>query len=95
MTALPFADASFDLVLSNIAVHNVPGGNRRERAIDEMVRVLKPGGRLAIADLRRTSDYRDRLIALGMADVAVRGLGWRMWWGGPWAPTKLVTARRA
>ena len=56
--------------------------------------MLRPGGRVAIADLRNIKRYRERLEALGMADVSVRNLGWRMWWGGPWVPTKLVTARR-
>lgn len=94
MTALPFADARFDLVLSSLAIHNVTGQDTRDRAIEEIVRVLRPGGRVAIADLRNAARYRDRLFALGMQDVAVRDLGWRMWWGGPWVPTKLVTARR-
>ena len=95
MTALPFAADSFDLILSSLAIHNVPGQEKRDRAIEEIVRVLRPGGRVAIADLRNITRYRERLEALGMADVAVRDLGWKMWWGGPWVPTKLVTARRA
>jgi arsenite methyltransferase len=94
MTALPFAAGSFDVVLSSLAVHNVPGRDSRERAIDEMVRVLAADGRIALADLRWTGVYRDRLVSLGMTDVTVRNLGWRMWWGGPWVPTRLVTARR-
>jgi arsenite methyltransferase len=36
----------------------------------------------------------ERLAALGMLDVERRRLGWRMWWGGPWAPTRLVTATK-
>ncbi len=95
MTSLPFVNSTFDLIVSSIAVHNVPGEDKRDQAIAEMVRVVKPGGRIAVADLRNVGRYRDRLIALGMQDVAVRDLGWQMWWGGPWASTKLVTARRA
>jgi arsenite methyltransferase len=94
MTALPFAAGTFDLILSSLAIHNVPGQEKRDRAIEEIVRVLRPGGRVAIADLRNIARYRERLEALGMADVSVRDLGWKMWWGGPWVPTKLVTARR-
>jgi len=94
MTALPFAPGSFDLIVSSLAIHNVPGQEKRDRAIEEIIRVLRPGGRVAIADLRHIARYRERLEALGMADVSVRDLGWKMWWGGPWVPTKLVTARR-
>jgi len=94
MTALPFENDSFDLVVSSIAIHNVRGSAGRLKAIDEAVRVLRPGGRLMIADLWATSQYRDRLKDLGLADIARRGLGWRMWWGGPWMPTRLITASK-
>lgn len=94
MTALPFKDESFDLVLSNLAVHNVKRRSAREKAIEEAVRVLRPDGRLLVADIGGTRRYRARLVGLGMCDVARRGLGWRMWWGGPWVATRLVTGRK-
>ena len=93
MRELPFADGSFDLVLSNVAIHNISNATGRERAIDEAWRVLRPGGRLLIADISNGRQYQQRLAALG-ADVERRALGWRMWWGGPWMPTTLVTARK-
>lgn len=94
MSALPFADSSFDVVLSNLAVHNVRSRSRRDRAIEEAVRVLGPGGRLMIADLWFTSQYHSRLAEFGMTEVTRRQLGWRMWWTGPWLATYLVTARK-
>jgi ubiquinone/menaquinone biosynthesis C-methylase UbiE len=45
-TALPFADASYDVVLSQFALMYFPD---RTAALKEMARVLRPGGRLAIA----------------------------------------------
>lgn len=46
--ALPFPDGSFDLVTSRRAAHHFP--NIR-RAMAEMARVLRPGGRLGISDM--------------------------------------------
>ena len=45
-TALPFANASYDVVLSQFALMYFPDYTA---ALKEMVRVLRPGGRLAIA----------------------------------------------
>ena len=94
MTALPFPDASFDVVVSSLAIHNITSGEERQRAIDEAARVLRPGGRLVIADILHAGDYADRLSLLGLSDVQQRSLGWRFWYGGPWMSARLVTARR-
>jgi SAM-dependent methyltransferase len=94
MTKLPLESGSFDLVVSSLAIHNIWGQIGRDKAIDEAVRVLRPGGRLMIADIWATSRYRQRLAELGMSDIARRNLGWRFWWGGPWAATRLVTATK-
>jgi arsenite methyltransferase len=94
MTELPFEDASFDLVVSSLAIHNVHVQGGRERALAEAARVLRPGGRLLIADLPAARKYPARLKELGMEGVTRRGLGWRMWWGGPWVGTTLVSATK-
>jgi SAM-dependent methyltransferase len=44
--ALPFPDASFDLVLGHAVLHHLPN---LSKAFDEFHRVLAPGGRLAFA----------------------------------------------
>jgi SAM-dependent methyltransferase len=92
MTALPFDDSSFDVVVSNLAIHNIKSRSSRQKAIDEAVRVLRPGGRLLLADLWGTRAYHAQLKKLGMLDVGRRDLGWRLWWSGPWLATRLVTA---
>ncbi len=45
--SLPFADASFDAVVSSIALHHTSV----RQSLREMARVLRPGGRLAVADM--------------------------------------------
>src|SRR5260370_10992685 len=44
---LPFADESFDIPLSLNVFHNLPTSADREKALCEIIRVLKPGGRVA------------------------------------------------
>ena len=56
-TALTFPDASFDVVLSNLCIHNIPSREGRDRACREIVRVLKPGGKAIISDFKNTADY--------------------------------------
>ena len=94
MRSLPFAPNVFDVVVSSVAIHNIKGQHGRAKAIDEAVRVLRPGGRLLLADLAFTGAYSRRLVELGMAGVGRRSLGWRMWWSGPWRATYLVTATK-
>lgn len=94
MRAIPFDDNCFDFVLSSLAIHNIHGSAGRETAIDEAVRVLRPGGRLVIADISATGQYVRRLAQGRMGDIARRNLGWRFWWGGPWLPTHLIVATK-
>jgi ubiquinone/menaquinone biosynthesis C-methylase UbiE len=51
---LPYSANKFDVVLSSLALHHT----EVSRSLAEMVRVLRPGGRLAIADMAAPSTWR-------------------------------------
>jgi arsenite methyltransferase len=93
ITDLPFDDNSVDVIVSSLVVHNISDPLGREKAISEAARVLRPGGRLVLADIFFTNHYARQLRELGWTDVARRNLGWRMWWG-PGMGTHLITATK-
>jgi SAM-dependent methyltransferase len=66
---LVYPDNHYDVVVSSLALHNIPEQDARAQAVREMVRVLKPGGKLAIFDLFRTGEYAEVLRASGAKDV--------------------------
>jgi ubiquinone/menaquinone biosynthesis C-methylase UbiE len=87
MRALPLDDASVDVVVSCLAIHNVKGDEDRRKAIREIVRVLKPDGRVGIIDIAHVKTYAKDLRDAGMSEVMLRGFT-------PWIypPTRVLTA---
>ena len=55
--SLPYPDGTFDAVVSSLVIHNIPNEQERERALKEMLRVLKPGGKFALIDLHYGKKY--------------------------------------
>jgi cyclopropane fatty-acyl-phospholipid synthase-like methyltransferase len=88
MTALPFPDDSFDVVTSALAIHNIPSPEARYRAVDEAMRVLRPGGQLLVADFWPMA----RKYAAHLGQGALRDLGPRYWYGGPWLGITMLHA---
>jgi len=52
---LPFPDQSFDVVFATLMMHHLPVSLKRQ-GLAEIARVLKPGGRLVIADFKRKQE---------------------------------------
>lgn len=73
MTRLPFAPHAFDLVTTGYGLRNVPDLNV---AIDEIARVLRPGGRFLSLDFNRPRPAALRAAYLGYLTVVGSALGW-------------------
>jgi ubiquinone/menaquinone biosynthesis C-methylase UbiE len=59
--ALPYPDGSFDAVVSTLTFHHLTP-DQQVRALAEVRRVLRPGGRLALADLAAPHSHLMRLL---------------------------------
>lgn len=70
---LPFADGTFDVILSGWAIHNIAVGTGREKAIREMIRVLKPGGWVGIVDIEATKEFVAALHKSGLSNIRRSG----------------------
>jgi ubiquinone/menaquinone biosynthesis C-methylase UbiE len=71
--AIPVDDGSADAVLANMVLHHAPDP---PHAIEEMTRILKPGGRLVITDADThthewlRTEMHDRWLGFDRADIA-------------------------
>jgi arsenite methyltransferase len=70
---LPFGDNTFDVVVSSWALHNIYDRAGRDVAVREIIRVLKPGGRVSIIDIRHTAEYAEVFRQDKMAEVSRTG----------------------
>jgi demethylmenaquinone methyltransferase / 2-methoxy-6-polyprenyl-1,4-benzoquinol methylase len=75
MLALPFAARSFDVITTGYGLRNVPD---LTAAIDEMRRVLKPGGRMLSLDFDRPRHPLIRTAYLGYLTIAGGAIGWML-----------------
>lgn len=66
MRQMPYPNATFDMIISSLAIHNLPPPADREQAVREITRVLKPGSRIALLDFRCTGTYVRTLRASGL-----------------------------
>jgi ubiquinone/menaquinone biosynthesis C-methylase UbiE len=56
---LPFPDQTFEVVFSTLMMHHLPAPLKRQ-GLAEIARVLKPGGRLVIADFKRKQERQGK-----------------------------------
>ena len=72
MLALPFRDASFDVITTGYGIRNVPD---LERALDEVARVVRPGGQFFSLDFDRPAHPVVRTAYLAYLTVVGSTLG--------------------
>src|SRR5262245_40809568 len=75
MLALPFPTSSFDIVTTGYGLRNVPD---LTLAVDEICRVLSPGGQLLSLDFNRPSGALLRAAYLAYLNVVGASLGWAL-----------------
>lgn len=63
---MPFEDASFDVIVSNLCLHNISDRAIRTKAVEQIARVLKPGGTAIISDYKNTGEYAKIFAAAGL-----------------------------
>jgi arsenite methyltransferase len=86
---MPFGDGTFDVILSNLCIHNIYDRPTRLQALQQIARVLKPGGIALISDYKLTGEYATEFRRLGL--VVERR------WGNPlttFPPLRIVVARK-
>lgn len=63
---MSFADNSFDIIISNLCIHNIYNKEGRYAACKEISRVLKKEGTCIISDYRHTREYKRNFDQLGL-----------------------------
>jgi arsenite methyltransferase len=86
---MSFDDASFDVVLSNLCLHNIYDAAGRVQACREIARVLKPGAVAVISDFKHTREYAKAFAASGLS-VEMCPLDWT----GTFPPLRIIVARK-
>jgi len=86
---LVYPAANFDVVLSSLAIHNLEDRDERRQAVQELYRVLRPGGKLLIYDLFHAADYAKVLGECSAQNVELGPMKW-LWC----VPSRTVTARK-
>jgi arsenite methyltransferase len=90
MRRLPIGSGTIDVVVSSLAIHNVPDPLGRRTAIQEIARVTRQGGTVIIQDISHVAFYASTLGGLGFGEVTRSGLQFRIF-----PPARFLVARKS
>lgn len=65
-TEMSFPDTSFDVIVSNLCLHNIEDKSARMAALGQIAPVLRPGGVAMLSDYKNTGEYASELRRLGL-----------------------------
>jgi arsenite methyltransferase len=86
---LPYPAATYDTIVSGLALHHISDKAERAKALNEMLRVAKPGGYIAIYDVQRTGEYIKHFETAGAEILTKSGTNWMTF-----APSQWFVARK-
>ena len=81
---LPYTPATYDAVVSSLVIHNISEATERAKALDEMLRVTKPGGHIAIYDIMHATEYMKHFEAAGAQIVNKSAIRWTSFMPSRW-----------
>ena len=95
---LPFENDTIDLVMSHWVVHNIKSQTEQIKCLDEMCRVLKPGGAIILADIQNVTKYIQHFKNLDITEISYNNGGFEakvmsFLSGGTYVPQSLICAK--
>jgi ubiquinone/menaquinone biosynthesis C-methylase UbiE len=95
---LPFENDAIDLVMSHWVVHNIESETEQIKCLDEMYRVVKPGGAIILADIQNVTKYIQHFQILGASEIEFNDGGFEakimsILSGGTYVPQSLICVK--
>jgi ubiquinone/menaquinone biosynthesis C-methylase UbiE len=86
---MSFAAGAFDVVVSNLCLHNIYEKPGRVEALREIARVLTPGGVAVISDYKLMREYEAEFVKCGLkVEMCPKD------WTGTFPPLRILVARK-
>jgi arsenite methyltransferase len=89
MQKIPFKNGHFDAVTAHLALHRIVNREGRKKAIRELVRVLKKGGKLVLQDFQYNNQISQDLETAGLKNIQISGLSFLIF-----PPVRCITAQK-